>query len=142
MKITPELFDKKDFCPFQINFMLYFDSKKPCKIFNAPFASESLLIVRTTTDLTNMLKLVNLFWHRRESKVVNLPVSFLLKKMCIPCSVFVLQYLIDYWRKIVTCRKLTLPFSLVALLRPVQGWVLGSSNNRVNLLTRVISSGA
>ena len=142
MKITPELFDKRDFFPFQINFMLYFDSKKPCKIFNAPFASESVLIVRTTTDLINMLKRVNLFWHRRESKVVNLPVSFLLKKMCIPCSVFVLQYLIDYWRKIVTCRKLTLPFSLVALLRPVQGWVLGSSNNRVNLQTRVISSGA
>ena len=142
MKITPELFDKRDFSPFQINFMLYFDSKKPIKIFNAPIASEILLIARTTADLINILKRVNLFRHWRESKVMNLPVSFLLKKMCIPCSVFVLQYLIDYWRKIVTCRKLTLPFSLVALLRPVEGWVLGSSNNTVNLLTRVISSGA
>ena len=142
MKFTRELFDKRDLFPFQINFILYFDSKKPCKIFNAPIASEILLIARTTTDLINMLKRVNLFWYRKESKLVSLPILFLLKKMCIPCGVFLLQYLIDYWRKIVTCRKLTLPFSLVALLRPVQGWVLGSSNNRVNLLTRVISSGA
>ena len=32
------------------------------------------------------------FWYRRKSKVVNVPVSFLLKKMCIHCTVFVLQY--------------------------------------------------
>ena len=89
MKFTSELFDERDFLFFP---MLYFDSKKPCKMFYASIASEILLFARTTTDLINMLKLVNLFWYRRKSKLVNVPVSFLLKKMCIPCSVFVLQY--------------------------------------------------
>ena len=89
MKFTSELFDKRDFLFFP---MLYFDSKKPCKIFYASIASEILLFARATTDLINMLKCVNLFWYRRKSKAVNVPVSFLFKKMCIPCSVFVLLY--------------------------------------------------
>ena len=67
-KFTSELFYKRDFFPFQINFMLYFDSKKPYKIFYASIASEILLIASTTTDLTNMLKRVNLLLIQKKKQ--------------------------------------------------------------------------
>ena len=49
--------------------MLYFDSKKPYKIFYASIASEILFIARTTTDLINMLKRVNLLLIQKKKQV-------------------------------------------------------------------------
>ena len=122
--------------------MLYFDIKKPYKIFYASIASEILLIARTTADLINMLKRVNLLLIQKKKQGSECPCIIFIEKdvytlRCICCSI-----LIGYWRKIVTCGKLTLSFSLVALLQPVQGLVLRSRNTGVNLLTIVISSGA
>ena len=41
---------------------IYLDSNKPFKIFYASFDSKNLCIVRTTTDLINMVTRVNPLW--------------------------------------------------------------------------------
>ena len=60
--------------------MLYFDSKKPYKIFYAPIASEILLIARTRTDLINMLKRVNLFFIQKKKQGSECPRIIFIEK--------------------------------------------------------------
>ena len=73
--------------------MLYFDSKKPYKIFYASIASEILLIARTTTDLINMLKRVNLLLIQKKKQGSECPHIIFIEKdaytlQCICVAVF------------------------------------------------------
>ena len=56
--------------------MLYLDGNVPSKIFYASVGSKILPIARTTADLINIVKRVNLLLMQIKSKVVNVPVSF------------------------------------------------------------------
>ena len=75
-KFSTELFDKRDNLSLYINHMPYLDSNVPPKIYYASIGSEIVCIARTTTDLINMVKRVNLLLLRMKSKLVNVPASF------------------------------------------------------------------
>ena len=58
-KFTAKLFDQRNTLPIYINHMPYLDRNIPSKIFYTSIGSEILNIVRITTDLVNMVTLVN-----------------------------------------------------------------------------------
>lgn len=67
-KYTTELFDKSDHSPFHINCMSYLDSNFPSRNFYASIGSAILCIVRTITDLSNMVKCINLLFIRMKEQ--------------------------------------------------------------------------
>ena len=75
-KFSTELFDKRDNLSLYINHMPHLDTNVPPKIYYASIGSEIVCIARTTTDLINMVKRVNLLLLRMKSKLVNVPASF------------------------------------------------------------------